>query len=738
MPDTAAQPTSTEEPRDASAELDAPSSERRTPVDERIVRAVHALGVVVQRHRLYPSRSPLCRDAAAACRDALDEVWRGSPEVVEGEVRGSAVTDLSLRVASDRLYLELDPLPANGPITELGDRLFRADVEEVVIRQGVTRTELIRFCRRLAHWDRRRDPHLRLSEVLNELDVTGIRARDSERLEVLDFDIVASDRLEGLRTERRRRVREDGTGVDSSVHKAWARTSVDASAEPIDMIDLAYLVENQLDLAQMLFQLAEGETEASGSVAALRQTVTRLVHLYAGMSEDVAEARFRDLAASLMELEPEARRNLTRDVLIPDLLETGKSADLVRLLPDGEIVDAISTLADLEIGGQGLVRLALERLELPPGRLEVVLGPLLERSREEMGAARPDARVEVRLSSDEDVFRNLRAFSAHELAVGEETRARLEDVRERLEVVDGPAERLRCAVALVPHLRNPERAVEILRPLPAWLSSLLASDPEAAARQIRSLRDTARELEELDPELSDTVDEVLREVLMAEVVTRIAGPGEGAESDTTLALLEAFGPVAASVFVEMLETEERRSVRRSLLDHMCEHASFFAPLVERYVQDGRWTVVRNVVRVLGFAGPGYEAALAAPLDHADDRVVREALLALGRIGSPRAAEEIFARLAATDERRELAEDAMRRFPLDQGVHLTRRLLSKPEFYRDRPEVARLLIVRFFADGHHGSEALLRPLLGYRLRPWQPALMRLGWAASAVLRRGKGG
>ncbi len=729
-------------PAAASAGLGIAEAEIPPPVpvasaqaaDPRVGKALTRLGVAIQRYRIYPARSPLCREAADAAHDALSEWAESTVGDASDTLAVSETAEVRIRVSLGRLYLDLLPLPESGPISELAERLFRADIDELVIRANVTKTELARFCQRLAGWERQ-DRDLTFSQVLTELDITGIRARDTKRLDVLDYGIVPSSRLGALRSERSQRERQSEGEVDASMHKAWMRVDLDASLEPLDMIDLAFLVDDQMDLARLLSKMARLEATDEGGSWTLRQTVSHLVHLYSKLSPEVAEARFTELAATLMELEREVRQTLTEDMILPDVLETGKSAPLMRLLPDEEIVEALRTLIDLEIGGQGLVRLAFERLDLPGERLRDVLQPLLEDLKSRKGTEDSAPKIEVRLSADGDVFRDMRDFTALELAVDETTAEKLGEIRAELSALDPDTERLRCTLNMIPELRNPDRATAVLEPVPAWLATMMEDDPTEACTLIRSLRDTAHDLEIIDPELTEVVSQVLKELLTPDRIRESVRAWTNDESSSA-AMLEAFGPASAEAFLAALDEEPRRNERRVILDFMCAHADLFAEWLVPHAADVRWTVVRNVVLVLGFGGPGREAVVAKALRHPDKRVIREALLALGRIGTPRAAEETLAQLSAEDERRDLAEEAIRRFPPEDGFRLAQRLLSDPDLYLDRPHVTRTLISAFLSDGQDTAEQLLRPLLALRFQFWKPALSRLGWTAAAALRQGR--
>ncbi len=746
-------------------------------IDPTSVRVLMHLAVAVQRHRIYPPLSPLCKEAVSECAKALAALHTRSatdgpapdvhpavqiaqtvapagdetvapaghetaaPAVDESDL----VPELQVKVGTTLLYVDLVPVPSSTAIDELADRLFRADVEELSFRANTGPTEIARFCRRLASWDRGRGNYDFFSEAIAELGITGIGVRCTERLDVLDFDVLPSGQLESLRVEQSHRdSRRDDLEV--SLQKAWVRVDTDCPLDPIDMLDLAFLVDSQADLAQMLLGMARGEGPSVGAPVALRQTVSELVHLYSGLSESVAEERFATLAATLMELEPEARRTLTRDVLLPDLLQSGKAAAVLRMLPDGEIVEAIRTLVDLDVGGAGLVGLALERLELSGERLGTMTRSMSDSLRlapqpgSALGApgvaSQPTS--QIRLESDHTVLRDMRQLAAHDLGVDAETAKQLRAVRDGVSAIDEAAERLRCVLLLLPHIRNPDRATEVLASVTDLLRPLLWEKPLIAAERIAQLLDIANRLDGLDPEVGAAIKHVVGDLLDANYIQFQAERWRdaGKSDETVTQLLTALGPTATAAFHDVLEEASDRQIRRTILTFMCAHAEVFAESLYDHLADARWTVVRNSVRVLGFAAPGGEAAVAKLLGHSEKRVIREAFLALSRIGTPRAAEEILGQLEASDpRRREMAEDAIRRFPVAEGEKLTGRLLSKPEFYQDRPQVARALIERFMNPPSREGADLLRPLLGLRLWFWKPALCRLGWAASAALSGG---
>jgi plasmid stabilization system protein ParE len=675
----------------------------------------------------------MCRDAVVACHAALTELGGDG---------------LSARVAPRTLHLPDDVVPSSPAITELADRLFRADIEELQLTRDVSPKEIARFCRTLARWDQRPDRHASFPEVLADQGVSTVRVLTAERITVLDLETLPAERLRRLEGERKARGEMEDYERALLAQKAWVRVDTSCPLEPIDTVDLAFLVEDQADLTQMLHDMADTQGRSRRGQAGLKDGINDLMQVYASLSPDVADERFEQLARSIMALDKDARRKLTSEVLMPELLETGKAAEVLRRLPDSEIVETLETLADLEMGGVGLLDLALKRLRLPQDRRSSIAGALTPELRQEQtmpqsfdGAPGTVTTPEARLSSQATASVDVREYTAHELSIDEETAEAIGRFREAVTRVDPRSERLRCIAGLIPHLRNPDRAAGLFKVALGLIRPLLQKNPSEAARWIETLREKADAVRALVPEIAELGDAMLgrlcsREFLRHEarrIAATTAGLRGGDQGDSSQ-LLKAFGGTAADSFLSALEAEESHEVRMQLLDLMCAHAEVLAPQLERRLDDDVWRIVRNAVRVLGFARPEVVSVIAPLLDHAEDRVAREAYMALSRIGSNAAADAILERLDTLDDgRRIVAEEALSRFKTAEGNRLAHRLLRDHGFCIQRPRFARKLIRRFVRTPSADWSEILMPLSSLRFRFWRPELARLGWAATAALK-----
>ena len=146
-------------------------------------------------------------------------------------------------------------------------------------------------------------------------------------------------------------------------------------------------------------------------------------------------------------------------------------------------------------------------------------------------------------------------------------------------------------------------------------------------------------------------------------------------------------------------------------------------------------VQRVIARALGFAGPGYEAAVGALLDSEDEQTVREALRALARIGTAQAAALVASRIQEGGGWiGSAAEQTLWHFPKAEADRQVIGLLSRRDFVVRQPDAAGRLIDH--APRQHATTvAILQPLQSLRYRIWNPSLARIGRKARALLLAG---
>lgn len=682
-------------------------------------RAVSLLATAVQRHGLYPHTSSLCAEAVAECHAAIAALPTQSIEIA---------------VAPDAISVDGAVVGRMPTIADLKERLFRADVERVALEPGLDPGELARFCDLVAAHGRSARAGT-FQDALIDLGITNIRVRLVERVRVLGTGTFGADRLAALREERAARA-ADEAALGTKERLAWTRVDTDCADEGLGLTDLAWLVEDPVELARVLEEATEGEPGDEANGRALVERIGDLILLFGRLSPAASEARFRSLADALLELPREELMELAREKLFPEALETGRSARLLGCFPDEVLAEALASLSGLDVGGDGVVRAALRRLDLPEGR-RAALAERLGLDAAPAGPATPGGepaarRIDVGRSGPK--ARALSEYRELDVSLTDEARAELDRIG-ALEVGEDPGARLRCIASLLFLGRNPHRIEELLAVAEPLLRETLAADRTVAAARIDEWRDVAEAVCEARPDVAAVIEALLSRLLTPDFLREHAAELEDDES--LRALIPAFGHTAASAFLEAMEGESDRGNRRALLEAMCAEADALAEGLIPYLGDERWRVQRNAALVLGYAGPGREVLLQPLVSHPDVRVARQAFLSLARIGSGEAAGVVLRALRdEDDERAGLAAESIRRFPREVGRDCAREALSAPAFYLRRPGLARTLLLRVVSRDSRRAD-VLRELAALRFHFWRPAVMSLGWVAHRLSRGEEG-
>ena len=146
-------------------------------------------------------------------------------------------------------------------------------------------------------------------------------------------------------------------------------------------------------------------------------------------------------------------------------------------------------------------------------------------------------------------------------------------------------------------------------------------------------------------------------------------------------------------------------------------------------------MVRNILALLGHAGGGWEEAAAHGIEHAHPKVVREAFLALSRIGTPDAADRSVRALRHESATvRSHACDALWRFDPELSHPRLFDALEDDAFVRTYPQLAERLVRDAARRDVPGLEGVLGRLHWNCLRIWDGPRRSLGWIALRELRR----
>ena len=697
------------------------------------------LARAVRQVRTYPSTSARCTDAVAACHAALASL-DGRDELV-------------LRVTSGELCVDDTGVGADTLIEhELVRRLHRAHVAGLTVDRAASPRDLSRFCSDVIRCHQNSETNGTLAELLAEHGVDTITPRMVHRPEVFDIGVPSGSRCDLVERERSRREALLATG-GSVTHlyppdKGGVRLDPAASFSAISLVDLAILLDDPAEVATVLSRLSDDETGESGTPhAALEHKFSDVATLFASLDPRLARLMFAKLARAVLELDPAPRERLLRRTVLPGLLDGRVDGAVLKDFPDVNLAESLCLLLDLETAVPEVVTAALDRLELPDERRRAV-APLLEERLRERQAAAPAGSRRTETGLDRYAQRLIRVnaapgrsfteFAAFDLSMDGQTAATIEHVREAIGMTDVLVVQLECLSSLVRLEPNPARVDAFLQFAMARLAELEgASRWREVASWAARFRRCADALQESRPDVADTILAALEAFCTTDRAARLVQLYESDDDGRGVAstLVEAFGVDIAPAFVALLEDRPVPSKARALLHLMCEHANRLAPALVTRVGHGHVATRRALVRVLGFAGPGYEAPLTEHLGHRDEQTVREALRALTRIGTPKAAAVVAAQVQEGSAWvRSAAEEALWHFPPAEAQAQLRDLLGRRAFVLRHPRVAARLLDRAAQTRADGLEQVLVALRPLRFWFWRPAVVRVARTAGELLKR----
>jgi HEAT repeats len=688
---------------------------------QRLARAVYQF-------RIYPSASPFRTEAIAAAQASL--------VAIEGRDR------LVLRMTHRDLILDETRLGRDALVErELVRRLHGASIGQLTIRCDATAEDLSQFCAALALIQP--GGQLELVDLLLEAGVARIEAEPLYRPEVVELIKDTGPALDRVRQQRARPV----AAADAQpVHhlyppdRGWIRVDPSSTVPAVSLSELAVLVEDPSQLAGILLRLTGDDADATADPqTALAWKYGDLATVFASLEPELARVMFGRLARAVLQLDQERRDELLKQAVLPGLLDGNVEGRILQNFPDVDLADALCLLLDLDTAVPEVLTVALDRLQLPAERRRT-LAPLLRDRLEGAASAEPRqpharaldqyARHLVKVSVDQP--RDFTEFAAFDTALDEAARGEIAEVRRVAGAPDVREAQLRCLCGLIRLEASAERVGALLDavmvlvgelqdgaawgPTVAWLTELDAISAATAPRR---------------PQVALRIGVALAAYLTPararQLVDLYASDAEARSIVTSY--LGVTAAAAAGAFVDLLDDRRAKTNLSTLADLICDHAARLAPgLVGRLDLCGP-VAARLVVRALGHAGCGYEAAVAAELGHGDPLVRREALYALARIGTREAAATIAARLLAADPavQNAAAESLWHLPPAEARVQL-HHLLRHPRFAVQHPDVVLHLLTRAEATGLADFRAELARLARLRWHFWRPSLVRMAVAA----------
>jgi len=239
------------------------------------------------------------------------------------------------------------------------------------------------------------------------------------------------------------------------------------------------------------------------------------------------------------------------------------------------------------------------------------------------------------------------------------------------------------------------------------------------------------------PDVADTVAKALTDFCTPSRLLDLADlherHAEGRAIDDEL--IRTLGVALVPGFVALMNRSAHQPKARVFAPLLCELAPTLASALIAELDSCGVAAARVIVKVLGYAGPGHEAAVARLIEHHDQHVAREALRSLARIGSAMAASMVARQIRdGGDDRRIAAEDALWHFPPAQTATQVRELLRSRDFVLAHPQTAARLIDRAGQAHVQGLDEALTGLEGLRFRFWKPSLVQVAMKARELRAR----
>ena len=701
------------------------------------------LARAIQQLHTYPATSPLCVSAIESCQRAL----------VSLESRDQ----LTFRVTPAELLVDDTPLGHGTQVgLEIARRLHKASVAAVTIDRTASAREIARFCEDLLRCSERGARDVSLLERLTEHGIDRIAVEISCRPEVLEVLAVPPTAADDVKRERARFDAQLAKGgVVSHLYppqKGWVRLDPGSAPANVSLLDLAVLADDPATLATMLLRLTDDATDVAPAVA-LERKYSDVAMLLSALDPRVARRMFAKLARAVLDLEPGSRQALLRRTVLPGLLDGRVDGAILRDFPDIDLAESLCLLLDLETAAPELLTTALSRLDLSPER-HASMVPLLEARLKDRERTDPSGAHQSTLAKHALELVRVEAaggksfaeFTAFDLSLDDGAAQVLAQIREDVPQTDLTGTQLTCLWHLICLEPNPDAVTGFLARSFALLNDLeRASRGAELPHWLAAYRKLSERLWETRPDVSGVIGAQLSAFCTPERAAWIADLSqcEPGGRDAALAVMTALGPAIATPLVDLLEREAAdaakparanqgrvRAVAQLLTDNATDLAPALAPLLERSSAPVR----RTLLRVLSCAGTGYEKSIGTYLTDPDEGTAREALRALARLGTAKAAALVVAEI--TKQRGPLsvaAEETLWHFPLREAQRHTRELLGSREFTKAYPRATERLLDRAARAGATDLEPVLLGLAGMRFRLWNPALARVARKANAMLK-----
>lgn len=608
---------------------------------EPVERFVRQLLVTNKAVKLYPPASDIPRQSTGDLLNMLRGLLRERPE-------------LRFQVAKDRLiYGGLPVLPDQPAFSAFAREFYNRGLSEVRFHAGATSKEVIEFLRALQAPPEEIAASGGFEQRLWDQQVDGVTVREVSA-RVIDAELTAETPASGEESWPPPHER-----IDEIVEAAYG-------ARPRDQRMLVRFVQNPRLVSSYLRELA---STGRGGRPLVNFVAGRIVSLAHAMMNEIAEEQpelLRSVAEAVLGLDPDLRREIFLERLLPEarmdeglaaLLQQYEVGELCKALVEGVGADevsrdglarAIRNLAAIAVQPREDVIAAAAAAMKEAGFDGATTAAVLENAAPRQLRARPAP--ESRGESVESVLRLVDLAPIAPEAVGAEVGGLLDEVADGIS--DGDV--LLAIVSLVTLERRPEMFASLMAIVEDGLGLLLewgeyAAAADAAESLVALQGDDALDSAQHD-RIAMAIEAMASPRYMREVAAamRVHNP-QSTEYSACRRLLATLGANTIGPLLEVLADEPDMAARKALVDLVSDMASNQIESLGARLSDPRWYFVRNVVNILGSTrDPTVLAPLSRTLRHADARVRRETIRAVGGVRVKYAEEMLVSALADDD------------------------------------------------------------------------------------------
>jgi hypothetical protein len=489
-------------------------------------------------------------------------------------------------------------------------------------------------------------------------------------------------------------------------------------------------------------------------VRLLANRIASLAHVAYGELAEEQPALFRSIAESLLSLDPDVRRDVLVERLLPDARLDEAIAGVLRQFELGELCSAlaegispdpvsrdgvsraIKNLAVISLRPKEEVLGAAEMALREAGEDETTVATILENAAPSQLSMTPDTADQARgAESVESVIRLVDLAPVASEAADEGV------IGVRGEVAAGVSDGdiMLSVVTLIGVERRPEMFAALMAIVEDGLGLLLEwgeyDDAADAAGAFAALMS------------DETLDESQRERVHS-ALTSMAGPhhmrqlaaalrrhGSGtSEYDACLRLMTTLGENTIAPLLEVLADEPDMTARKVLIDVISAMAPSHIDALGEKIGDPRWYFVRNVVALLGATRrPEAVQYLARTLRHPDTRVRRETIRAVAGIRDSLAEEMLVASLGDADAQNVGLAARLLGTQGSRGAYAALASVARGEGRGNRELGARIEAIEALGRlGAPEAEAVLSSIVNQRGSIWGGRTRELRTAAEAAL------